>query len=65
MGFFSSFLGSITSGLSGSSNSTQKKKKNALAEKNEKAYNEAKKAFDHFFDDEKLVEVEVDSKQDD
>lgn len=60
MGFFSSFIGSVKSGFSGSSNSTQKKN---LAEENEKNYKEAKKAFDHFFDDEKFVEVKIESKR--
>lgn len=58
------FISSISSILGGSSRENKKKKPN-IAEENEIAYNKAKKDFDHFFDDEKLVEIKSDFEQDD
>lgn len=42
-----------------------KKRELNIAEENEKAYKNAKNAFDHFFDDEKSIEVHVGSNEDD
>ena len=59
MGFFSS----ISSILGNSSREKERKEPNIAAE-NEQAYKEAKRAFDHFFDDEKSVEIQVDTDED-
>lgn len=60
-----SFFGSISKSFGGLFGSAEKAtNKDDIDEEYEKKYKEAKKAFDHFLNDEKFVEIRNESEKD-